>query len=274
MSLPIHIYSLSLDSMPFLPKQLEIFERLERPWTWHIVSGVADTVACTSWCAKTQPRLSRDGSDEWLTAHLKHPNMRIYRRQLWPGKNAMVNAALSQIKEPCCLMEIDADEFYAAEQLEKIVAIYEAGQYDQMRFFCRYFVGKNIICTNTTGWSNRGEVEWARSWYFKPGMMQKSHEPPILGGCGNRIMTREQTRKMGLVFDHFSWVLESNVLAKLRYYKYGEQHLNGWRRLQANTQWPISDLKAFLPWVGNGVTADLFENVYPNEINPASKFIQ
>lgn len=270
MKLPLHIYTLCLDGIRFLPKQLEVFEQLKIPWTWHIVSGVADSVKDTDWVARIQPRFSRDGTDEWLNSKLDHPNIRIYRRQLWSGKNAMVNAALIAIKEECALMEIDADEFWTAEQLEKIVSIYETGACDRMRFYCRYFVGKNIVVTGENVWSNKNG-EWSRSWLFKPGMMQAKHEPPILQGCGIRELAREHSREHGLVFDHFAYCFPEQLQFKEVYYKYANA-LAHWDRLQQNTQWPVKPLKAFLPWSGDDACADLFEHVYPAEKNPTDKF--
>lgn len=267
MKLPIHIYTLVLDAARFLPRQLEIFEKLQRPWTWHIIEGVADSVLDTSWVAKIAPRFSRDGSSEWITQQMRHPNIHVYRRQLWLGKNAMVNAALLKIAEPCVLMEIDSDEIWSTEQLEKICSIYEAGETDRMRFFCRYFVGVDIIVTGENVWSNKFG-EWSRSWLFRPGMTQAKHEPPILNGCGTREMTREQTRVLGLMFDHFAYTFPDQLAFKEKYYKYPNA-LAHWERLQENQTWPVRDLRKFLPWVGENVSADLFRNVYLGDKNPA-----
>lgn len=253
MKLPIHLYTLALDAIRFLPRQLEIFEKLQRPWVWHIISGVADNVLDTNWCAKITPRLSRDGTDEWLTSKLRHPNIRVYRRQLWPGKNAMVNAALSQINEPCCLMQVDADEFWTAEQLEKICELFETGEYDRMRFFCRYWLGGGIIATGENVWSNQ-PGEWSRAWIFKPGQMSKSHEPPVLSGCGSRELTRDQTRELGLVFEHEAYKYIEQLEFKQSYYKYTGA-VDGWKRLQAHTQFPTK-LKPFFHWVDDAVKAD------------------
>lgn len=263
----LHIYTLALDAMPFMPIQLRVFESLKCDWVWHVIEGAADNLLDTGWCAKITPRFSRDGTSEWLTSQLKHPNIRIYRRQLWPGKTAMVNAALSTINEECVLMQIDSDELWTAEKIGKIMEVYETGQYDRMRFFCRYFVGPKIVTVGTNCWSNN-EGEWSRSWRFKPGMIQKSHEPPILQGCGTMELSRNTAKDLGLVFEHFAYVLPKQIAFKEVYYKY-RGAVDQWNRLQANTEWPV-DLKKFLPWVGSGVTADLFENIYPGEINPAT----
>lgn len=256
MKLPLHILTLALDAIKFLPRQLEAFEKLDRPWIWHIVTGVADNVGCTRWCAKVPPRLSRDGTEEWLLKNSRHPNIRIYRRQLWPGKVAMCQAAVSTIQEPCTLLQVDADEFWTAEQIEKICQIHEGGEIDRIRYFCRYFVGPEIVVSNEGFFGNK-IGEWSRSWSFEPEMFFSSHEPPALNGCGRREMSREHSRSLGLVFDHFAYYYEDSVRFKERYYKY-DGAVDGWKRLQAHDNFPCK-LKPFMKWVDENAMVDKLE---------------
>jgi len=46
-------------------------------------------------------------------------------RELWENKTEMCNFALAGITEPCVLMQIDADETWRADQLEKIVSLFD-----------------------------------------------------------------------------------------------------------------------------------------------------
>lgn len=252
----LHIFTLALDAIQFLPRQLETFEKLNRNWTWHIVTGVADNVADTRWCAKMAPRLSRDGTEAWLVKNSKHPNIRIYRRQLWQGKTAMCNAAVSSIQEPCTLFQVDADEFWTSEQIEKICQIHERGDIDRMRYFCRYFVGPEIVVSNEGFFGNK-VGEWSRSWSYKPDMFFTSHEPPVLSGCGRREMSREESRSLGLVFDHLAYYYEDSVKFKESYYKYAGA-VDGWKRLQAHDKFPCK-LKPFLNWVDEHAMVDKFK---------------
>jgi hypothetical protein len=271
----ISIVQIVLDGMPYLPFHLPQFEKLSCDWHYTIVHGAAENTGSTSWCKKQTPRLSRDGSSEFINSLIKHPKVTVIQRQWWPGgKDEMFRTALARINDPGVLFMPDVDEIFTTDQIEKIVKLFE-DRPAAMRalFYCRYFIGQNIIATGNNCWGNREEWEWLRAFRFFPNMTMNSHEPPVLAGNKGLAISRDETRKIGIVFDHFSWVLESNVLAKLRFYGYGEKHLDGWRRLQSNTQWPVSDLKAFMPWVGNGVTADLFSNVFPKENNPTLKFI-
>lgn len=254
----LSILTICLDAAEFLPRQLAIFEQLRCDWHWFIAEGTAAPVKDTAWCKAIPPRLSRDGTSELLTSWLKHPRITIFRRQLWQGKVEMCNKCLSAIKEPCALLEVDADEFWQPSQIEKIVQLYETGQYDRMRFFCRYFVGPNIIVKGEDVWSNK-PGEWSRSWLFNPTMRFLTHEPPNLKGCGTRELTREQTRELGLVFDHFAYCSEKTLQFKMAYYGYKDAVAH-WRRLQENKVWPVTSLKDWLPWVGEGATADWIEN--------------
>lgn len=254
----LHILSIVLDGMPFLPMQLATFNRIDTAlcdWRWHVVEGAAANRGSTAWCKPQAPRFSNDGSTELLRTWFDHPRIKIKGKQFWPGgKDEMVNEALKNITEPCVLLQVDVDELWTAEQLETIVGFFTA--YDQIkcaRFFCRYFVGPNIITTSENGYGNN-PGEWLRAFRFEPGMRFLSHEPPSILGCMEPYATREQTREVGLVFDHWSYVFEHQVAYKEKFYNY-ENAVEHWRRLQENTRWPVA-LVNFLPWVGKNATAD------------------
>jgi hypothetical protein len=244
----LEVHTICLDGEPYIERFLPMLEQLKIPWTWRVAEGASDNTHCTKWCRKPEPRLSVDGTTEYLNGISSHPNVKIYRRQLWDGKVTMFNTMLADVKQPCILLTADVDEQWTAPQLERIVAMFEQNP-EIMRayFFCRYFVGKDIIITTENGYGNRPQ-EWLRCWRFRSGMKFQSHELPILNHNIGLFATREQTRELGLVFDHFSWVEERNVQQKLKFYNYGEHCINGWRRLQANNSWPVS-LKKYLPFV-------------------------
>lgn len=254
---PLNIITIVLDGFPFLPMQLAQFNRLQTDWHWYVVEGVAAPVNDTAWCKEMPPRLSRDGSTEWLTAVAKqHPRVTVLRQQLWPGKTAMFNAALELIKKPGYLMEIDVDELWSAEQLARLLAVFKGPfglSYDAAQFFCRYYVGPNIVTTTENAYGNN-PGEWNRFWKFTPGMMFLSHEPPVLSSAP-RIMPREKTLDMGLIFEHYAYAYEHQVEFKRLYYGY-ENATACWRRLQENKLWPVK-LANFLPWCDQRATADL-----------------
>lgn len=266
-------FTIILDGMPFVEHHLPEFENLSIPWEWRICEGTSANTNCTAWCKPQTPRLSRDGTSEYLTKISKHPNVKVVRRQMWNGgKVEMCNACLDGINEECVLLQVDSDEFHSANQMEGIVKMFQDRPKSMRAFFwCRYFLGQNIIATNSDGYSNRAVGEWLRAFRYQPGMMFQRHEAPILDGNRGLAITRDETKALGLVFNHFAWSLEKQVASKARLYPYPDS-LGHWKRLQENKIWPIQNLKDFLPWVGDGATADLFSNVYPNEMNPMERF--
>ena len=264
----LEIQTIVLNGEPFIEKFLPELEKLSIPWFWRVAEGAADNTRCTKWCKKPTPQLSRDGTSEYLTKISRHPNVKVYRRQLWDGKLSMFNAMCKDISEPCILLERDVDEMYSAQQMERIVKMFE-DRPKAMRalFWCRYWIGKNIIATSTDGYGNRAVGEWLRAFRYSPGMMFDRHEAPILAGNKGPSITRDETKALGIVFDHFAWALESQASAKEKYYQY-QNALSHWKRLQENKNWPVKNLQDFLPWTGRGASADLFSNIHPGIKNP------
>lgn len=254
----LDIISIVLDGQPMILFHLPMLNSLpaEVDWHWWIVEGAAANTNCTKWCKPQLPRLSRDGTTEYLNSLRYHPRATILQREMWPGgKVEMVNAATTAINRKTVLLQMDADECWTADQLQRMLAIFaEQPEIHWMRFFCQYFVGPNIVITSENGYGNRPS-EWLRAWKFTPGMKWKTHEPPLLGDIRKWGLTREQTRKLGFRFDHFAYAFEPHVAYKEAWYGY-KGAVGAWRRLQENTQWPCSDLRMFLPWVGPNVTAD------------------
>lgn len=251
----LEIFTLALDAMPQLSWHLPVFNRLNCPWLWTIIHGAAMNGGSTKWCARQQPRLSRDGTGDYLKSISYHPRVRIIEKEEWESKDAMCNAAVNQIREPCILHQIDSDEVWSAEQLEKIYRLMVTmPKYNMMQYYCRFFIGQNIVTTGVDSYGNN-PGEWNRTWHYKPGMVWKSHEPPILFGCEIPFITRDESRAHGLVFDHYSYVFENQVAFKGQFYKY-PNILSFWRRLQQNKQFPVKRLKSYLPWVDERASAD------------------
>jgi len=252
--LPLHIVTLALNAHPLLLIQLSNLNRCPVPWTWHIVHGTAANTGSTAWCRRIPSQLSTDGTTELLRTWRGHPRIRIYERPVWHGgKDEMFNYALGHIHEPCVLLQADADEIWAPMQLARLTVLGE--RYGSARFFCQYYVGPNIVITSEHSYGNR-PGEWMRMWRFTPGQTFKSHEPPVLIGATEPCASRDWTRARGLVFQHWAWVFEWQVAFKERLYGYRDA-LRHWKRLQANRDWPVRDLRSYLPWVDAGVTADL-----------------
>lgn len=252
----IHFFTIVLDGMPYITNHLPMMNRLKVPWKWHIVEGVAKNVKDTSWCQSILPRLSSDGTTQYLDSISSHPNVKIYQRQLWEGgKVEMVNTALSGMKTPGLLWQLDSDELWQPWQIEQTNSLFQMfPQKNCARFACRYFLGQNIIITSRGTYGNKPN-EWLRVWRFEPGMRFDRHEPPVILGMKEETFTQQETEAMGLVFDHPAYATEKQVAFKESYYGY-KGAVEQWKKLQANTKWPVL-VSNYLTWVKDGATADL-----------------
>lgn len=253
----IHFFTIVLDGMPWITHHLPIFHKLppEIQWDWTVVEGVADSIKDTAWCRKITPRVSQDGTHEYLHSLEGHPRFRHFWQPLWPGKVAMCNEALASMKEPGLLWEIDCDELWSEIQISSMFSLFDSGiDRNCADFFCRYFVGPNIVVDRIPGtWTNNFATMWRRVWRFEPGMQFASHEPPVIAGQDRMVIDQRGTEMRGCVFDHYAYVTEAQVMFKEEYYGYAGA-LEGWRRLQNNKQWPTL-LCRFLPWVKDHTTA-------------------
>lgn len=250
----LFLFTLALDCRPFLEMQLANFNRLKCDWRWSIAHGAALNAHCTSWCSRLQPRLSRDGTTEMLHSLHPHPRITVHHKQSWNGKVEQVNTCLADFKEPGIVVQVDADEVFLPHQLEGILDLFAARpDIKCARFFCRYYVGRNLIITSTHSYGNRPS-EWLRAWRWPGSGRALKHEPPVMEELEGPCATREETRDRGLVFEHFSWYTEQQCSFKGAYYQYPGA-VSHWRRLQAHTKFPC-ELRSFLPWVDKGVIVD------------------
>ena len=241
----LHILTLVLNGMPWLAAQWASLVRSGIDFHWHVVEGAAANTHCTSWCKRIEPQYSTDGTGEFLFR--LHDNARVthYRRPMWDGKAAMCNEAMQRITEPCILLQMDSDELWAPDQLQKLPTLLKKA-HTHAFFWCRYFFGPDIVMTTRNCYANNPRQEWKRLWRFEPGKKFVSHEPPILDGEGV-AMEHAETEAAGLVFDHYGYALEKQVAFKEEYYGYANA-VDNWMKLQHNKEWPAK-LCDFLSWV-------------------------
>jgi hypothetical protein len=260
------MFTLALDAMPFITWHLPSFNRLTIPWRWIIAHGVAANTGSTRWCKAITPRLSNDGTTEYLRAIQHHPRVTILEAPFWlGGKDEMVQACTDTIKEPCTLIEIDADEHWESRQIQGIHELFcpvpgiSQPWFNCARFFFRYYVGQNLITCADNAWG-QNPGEFLRAWRFRPGMKWRSHEPPCLLGVNEpaleKCASRELTRAHGLVAEHYGYAFEKQVAFKRDYYGYPSA-IEGWRRLQAYKGPFPTSLKPFFPWVNGDPMVDL-----------------
>lgn len=251
----LNIFTIALDAIPFIRHHLGEFQKLTIPWRWAIVEGVAEPAGCTSWCKPMEPRLSIDGTTEYLES-ISSQNVRVFQSKSWPGKLAMVNQALAAFDQEGVLMQIDADEIWKAWQLEAIYRQFQSFPHiGAMQFYCRYYVGPNLVTVGDDCYGNQAN-EWERAWRYTPGKQFQSHEPPQFPH-GLVIVTKHDTQRSGLIFDHLAYVSEKQVRFKEKYYGY-KGAVDAWKKLQKHAEFPAK-LQDFLPWVDATVSVNRIE---------------
>lgn len=262
----LEIITIVLDGQPWITRHWPELEKLPFRWRWNIVEGVAENVKDTSWCSPMKPRLSQDGTTEYLTSLAAcDPRVILHRKELWHGKTSMMNAPLQFMYEPCLLLQMDSDELWTAEQLIEMRQMFiDNPDKHQALFWCDYRVGPRLRITSRNGYGNHKAYEWLRAWRWKPGMTFASHEPPNLAGCPMMTLTHADTEARGLVFRHEAYSTRAQLEFKEKFYGSSNNPKGslyrdavvGWEKLQRNREWPLPDLSAYLFWVGDGVTVD------------------
>lgn len=234
--------------MPFLPIQFAMLNRLTIPWEWHVVMGTARPRRCTSWCRAVPEIISDDGSLEFMQSLATVPGrITLYNKPAWDGKLEMVNHPLQNIKEPGLLWQLDADEIWTPQQIECCRDLFLTHPEKSVAWFwCRFFLGPDIVVSSRKNWGNHKDWYWTRVWRFVPGQEFVSHEPPVMTHPGEAF-SQDEMERYDLVFDHYAYLLESQVRFKEAYYGYPNL-TESWKALQANTEWPVK-VNKFLPFV-------------------------
>lgn len=280
--LPVHFFTIVLNGKPFIDYHINIFKNMPFKWHWHLIEGVADLKNDTAWSLQNGAHisedlhkngLSKDGTTEYLDELKKDfpENITIYRKSdgaFWNGKLEMVNSPLQNIKEECVLWEIDVDELWTEEQLIRGRQLYlNHPEKTASYFFCLFLVGERLAITSTNTYGNHTDYEWLRNWRFIPGDRWMSHEPPklcrqIAGGKWADIgklnpFKHDVTAFHKLIFQHYAYVLPSQLSFKEKYYGY-KNALKQWENLQKQSQFPVL-LKNYFDWVDDEAVVDLFE---------------
>jgi glycosyltransferase involved in cell wall biosynthesis len=193
----------------------------------------------------------------------------VYRKplgQFWEGKLEMVNQPIWALGDNCLLWEIDADEIWTAEQFAagRKLFLDDPGATAAI-YWSWMFVGPDRVISTRHCYGNNPQMEWLRTWRYRPGMRWLAHEPPVLaepladGRWRNvhavKTLRHDETEAAGLVFQHYAYATEGQVRFKQDYYGY-RGAVDGWRALQAERNLPAR-LGDFFPWVADDTQVDL-----------------
>ena len=314
--LPVHFFTIVLNGEPFIRYHINVLNRLPFRWHWHVVEGVAELRHDTAWAlayggavpeAYHENGLSNDGTTNYLDrlAALFPDNVSVYRLEqgkMWDGKCTMINAPLNYIREECLLWQIDVDEFWTEDQLCRGRELFLRNREKTAAWYdCHFFVGPNLLISDTEAEGHRLSTNWLRTWRYTPGCRWASHEPPVLVRPGAKRahldigrenpFLPDDTRHEGLVFQHKAYILKKQLRFKEAYYGYHGATMN-WLLLQKQHDFPLQ-LKEFFPWpfVANGtlVIRDIQAGVKsiplpeeseyvvldtPQDLNKLSRFIK
>jgi hypothetical protein len=255
----LNIFTIVLDGAPWIGAQFAELTRLrDFDWHWSIVEGAAMPVKDTAWMGNQQGKVSHDGTNQFVQSLANHPRITVNSKPEWGGKTEMINAALTAFKKDGVLLQMDSDELWTADQMRKLTNIFTSNpEYNTVKVKMDYMLGPNVISTSTDGYGNRSN-EWVRAWRYSAGLWMECHEPPVFNGNRGRVCGRDESESILGPILHMAWVTPQQVAFKQRIYRGGyEGACEQWEALQCNTKWPVKDLKTFLPWVGNGASADL-----------------
>lgn len=267
---PIHFFTIVLNGKPFIDYHIEVMKKLEFKWHWHIIEGAAELKHDTAWSVAnggkleesfTRDNLSQDGTSEYLDSLVKEypENVSVYRKdRKWNGKTEMVNAPLERINEECILWQLDSDEIWTLDQINKTREMYMLSpDKTSANYLCNYFVGEKLVLQNFGKYANNLFNEWIRTWRFQPGDRFLAHEPPTLCRFGadgryqdiNKVnpFSYMETAAAGLIFQHYAYVTEVQIEFKEKYYGYSGLKDN-WKKLNSTIAFPVQ-LKEYFPWV-------------------------
>jgi hypothetical protein len=167
------IFTIVLNGMPFIERHLAEFKKLKIPWQWRIVEGVSEPLGCTRWCKQVPDKwhknfVSIDGTHEYLQG-IQGDNVVVHSQaNPFPGKLTMINEALRGV-DSGVVMEIDADEMWKADQIEKIYECLKGCEEGRaMQFHCNYYVGQNKKVVTREGFASHW-YEWLRAWKWGRG---------------------------------------------------------------------------------------------------------
>jgi hypothetical protein len=230
------------NGLPFLTFHYPQFIKLKLPWEWHIVEGTAMAEH-----GHLGVENSTDGSFEYVRS-LRHDKRVVFTRHVaLKDMTDAMNVPMVHVTEETLLFKLDHDEVWTTAQIETIHALFQSRpEKNHALFWCRYYIGPDIVVTTRNTWGN-SSGEWPRAWRVKPGDRWASEVPPRIDGQRINAFSQDETEAHGLVME------EQATAKEARYFQKGT--LDGWRRLQANTQWPCR-LKDFFPWVQPETMAD------------------
>lgn len=142
----------------------------------------------------------------------------------WPGEKDEQSQAYARRATGDYLWQVDIDEFYLAEDMERVFAMLQADpDIDAMTFRQITFWGGLDYVVD--GWYlRRGAADYHRLFRWGPGYAYATHRPPtVLDDHGRDVraghwLDAATTAERGIALYHYSLLLPKQVLEKCDYY--------------------------------------------------------
>ena len=142
----------------------------------------------------------------------------------WPGEKDEQSRAYASRATGDWLWQVDIDEFYRAEDMERVLAILAADpRIEAMTFRQVTFWGALDYVAD--GWYlRRGAADYHRLFRWRPGYAYRTHRPPtVVDEAGRdlrsgRWLDGATTARLGIRLYHYSLLLPKQVLEKCDYY--------------------------------------------------------
>lgn len=156
----------------------------------------------------------------------------------WPGEKDEESRAYARRATGDYLWQVDVDEFYVPEEMERVLAMLAADpSIDAMTFRQITFWGGLDYVAD--GWYlRRGAADYHRLFKWGPGYEYRTHRPPtVVDETGRDLRTGHwldgaTTAAMGIRLYHYSLLLPKQVIEKCDYYATAD-----WARRTGAVEW-------------------------------------
>ena len=201
---------------------------------WIVVEGHSLPYGSTKWCNMISvPATSKDGTVEFMREFASdHKNVYFYSSggKYYNGKDQQVNVAIGILKKltkSCYLWQVDADEQWSVEDIEKAEMIASESSEIGFKFQFNHYVGEGIIAVG----------EWGSNWHHRlwkwSGQLFQTHEPPILRG-------QKKTAPIERIkYEHYAYYNPIDVKFKSKYYPGHEKVFENWPSIQKPNTYPM-----------------------------------
>lgn len=148
-----------------------------------------------------------------------HPN------GFWPGEKDEQSIAYAKRATGNYLWQVDIDEFYKGEDIEKLIRILDENpSIEAVSFPMITFWGSPFVIVDSW-YLRRGASTYHRLFKWKEGYSYKTHRPPtVVDEKGidlrkRRWLNSDQLKKMGIFLYHYSLLFPRQVYEKCTYYQ-------------------------------------------------------